>query len=506
MNLRIIASSDIHGYVMPYSYADNKPCNHGLLRLKSATDDLRNENTLVIDNGDILQGSPLLTYYYAHQDEYEHPMITCVNEIGYDYVNIGNHDLNYGIDNLKRYLGSIKAKCITGNLFYKDECIGNEYTIHNFPDGRRVALIGVLTHYIVNWEKPENLMDIRVEEAFEFVKKTVEKIKKEEKVDGIVVVYHGGFESDIQTGIPTQQQTGEDEGYRMCKEIEGIDVLISGHQHRSLSGVCVNTHVTQTACNGQEVAVVDFDLDSKEILARTVANTYPADEKLSEKVEQLEKAVQIWLDEICGEIDNYDLKIHDEFKARLNKHPLISFLNQVQMEASGSDLAGNALFNGAVGFNSKISMRDIVSTYVYPNTTVVLEINGKILKRYLEKCAEYFTIENDEICVDKSYIYPKPQHFNYDMVDGVEYAIKVSNPVGNRIVELTRNGNRVNDDDILTLSLNNYRASGGGNFFMFKDVRIVSEIQDDMVSVICNYLLKYKKVEVKHQNNIKVIK
>ena len=74
MNIRLVATSDVHGYVMPYSYADNGETDHGLVRLKSTVSALRNENTLVIDNGDILQGSPLLTYYCpgAVGSGYEH--------------------------------------------------------------------------------------------------------------------------------------------------------------------------------------------------------------------------------------------------------------------------------------------------------------------------------------------------------------------------------------------------------------------------------------------------
>ncbi|MDD5792048.1 MAG: bifunctional UDP-sugar hydrolase/5'-nucleotidase [Erysipelotrichaceae bacterium] len=505
MKIRILASSDVHGYAMPYSYADNKPCNHGLLRLKSTIKAYRNENTLLIDNGDILQGSPLLTYYYEHQDEYENPMISCVNDIGYDYINIGNHDFNYGIKNLKNYLQNIKARCLTGNVFYKGECLGNEYVIHEFADGKRIALIGAVTHYISNWEKEENLKDVEVIEAFEFVKRTVEKIKREEETDGIVVVYHGGYERDLLTGSLTEADTGENEAYRMCKEIEGIDVLISGHQHRSFATFCLKVKTTQTACNGKELALIDYDLDKRAIEAALIPNDYPADKELEQKLSMIEEATQHWLDETCGEIVDYDLRIKDEFAARLKKHPLISFLNQIQKEAAHSDLSGNALFNDAVGFNQNISMRDIVSTYVYPNTIVVLRISGKILKEYLEKCAEYFAVEDQKIVVNKSYIYPKPQHFNYDMVDGVDYVIKVSNPPGERIISLKYQRSDVKDDDSFLLAINNYRASGGGNFLMFKDCEVVREIQDDMVNVIGNYLLKHPKVKVEHHDNIEVI-
>ncbi|MDD6955363.1 MAG: bifunctional metallophosphatase/5'-nucleotidase, partial [Solobacterium sp.] len=109
MKIRLICTSDVHGYIMPYSYANNKNMDHGLLKLKSTINALRDEHTLVIDNGDILQGSPLLTYYYAHKKEYDNPIETCIKDIGYDYVNVGNHDFNYGYENLRAYLDGINA-------------------------------------------------------------------------------------------------------------------------------------------------------------------------------------------------------------------------------------------------------------------------------------------------------------------------------------------------------------------------------------------------------------
>ena len=85
------------------------------------------------------------------------------------------------------------------------------------------------------------------------------------------------------------------------------------------------------------------------------------------------------------EKENNNLKINNEFSARLNKHPLVSFINQVEKDATDADLCSTALFNKATGFNTNITMRDLISTYVYENTLVKLKITGKILKQYLEK-------------------------------------------------------------------------------------------------------------------------
>lgn len=506
MKIRLLASSDVHGYVMPYRYSDLKPCDHGFLKLKATMDAWTTDNTLKIDNGDVLEGSPLLGYYYRHCNQTtEHPMITAVNECRYDYYNIGNHDFNYGQNNLMNFIKHNAALGICGNVKYQDQYLGAPYRIHQFDEKHKIAIIGAVTHYIKNWEKPKSLVGMEIEEAFPFVKRTVAYVKKHENVNGIVVVYHGGFERDLNTGEPTEDLTGENEAYRMCRGIPGIDVLISGHQHRSIAQKCLNVSVTQTAANGQEIAVIDWDLDSHEINEQLVQCTFEPSKTFADKFKELEAGCERWLDEPLGKIVDANLKVTDEFTARLHKHPVITFINKVQLEASHADIAGNALFNGAVGFNESITMRDIVSTYVYPNTLVVFKINGKILKEYLEKNAEYFAVQDGKICVDHSFEYPKPQHYNYDMVDGVDYTIKVSNPKGQRIIDLKYQGHDVAPEEEFTLAISNYRAAGGGNFFMFKNAERIIELQEDMVTLLSNYLIEHQEVRLNHYENIKVI-
>jgi len=193
------------------------------------------------------------------------------------------------------------------------------------------------------------------------------------------------------------------------------------------------------------------------------------------------------------------------FEARVHKHPLVSFLNQVQLSVSKAQLSANALFNDAKGFRHEITMRDLVSTYVYPNTLVVLKMTGSILRRYIEKCAEYFDIKDSELCVAHRFVWPKPQHYNYDMVEGVDYVLDIRKPEGQRIVSLTYQGKEVQDEDEFTMVVSNYRAGGGGDFSMVKECEVVKTIQNDMVSCMAEYLSAYPELEVNHKENIKII-
>lgn len=505
MKIRILASSDIHGAIMPYHYSDNKPSDRGFAKLKATMDRYTIPHTLRIDNGDILEGSPLLAYHYKKEQDKVNPMIACLNMAHYDYFNVGNHDLNYGQANLLAYIKAVKATCLCGNILYQGVPLGQKYLIHHFDENHKIALIGAVTDYLLHWEKAQNLAGFTILNAFDFIKATVAEIKEKEKVDGIVVVYHGGFECDPTTGIPTENLTGENVGYKICQEIKGIDLLLTGHQHRSLAGICHQVHYTQTTADAKEIALIDWDLQTHAINQKLIPVKEKADEALLTYFAPLESQVQKWLDEDIGEVKGVNLLIKDGFAARLHKHPVISLINEIQRSVTGADLAGNALFNEAIGFREKITMRDIVSTYVYPNTLVVFKINGRILKEYLEKAAEYFALKDGKITVAESFLEPKAKHYDYDMVDGITYTIKVSNVIGQRIIDLKYRGKDVKENDTFTLALSNYRASSGGDYFMFKKAEIVKEIQTDMVTLIADYLQSHRPLSLKHEENIKVI-
>ena len=461
-NIRLLVTSDVHSYIYPYKYHDNKEASLGLAKCVSVFKKYSNDHTLILDNGDVLQGSPLSFYHGQLENPGIHPMTTAMNLAGYDYINVGNHDFNYGEKALRKHLDGLNMPCITANVLDDNKVpLGCTYVVHSFDNGIKLALFGLVTQYIPNWEQPDHIEHCEFKDAYETAKEIVERIKKNEKVDYIVCLYHGGYERDLVTGRPTENLTGENEGYQLCS-IPGIDMVLSGHQHRSFSTIVKGKVTTQTGANGVEVAMVEINPETREITSCLIPADEEADTTILEALKEEEKACQKWLDIPVGHCLR-NMKVKDEFEARLHKHPIISYFNQVQKEITGADISANALFMGATGFNETVTVRDIVSTYVYPNTFVVKKVTGKILKEYLEKSAEYWTVNGNEIGVNPIYDWPKPQHFNYDMVDGIEYTIKVSNPVGSRIIDLTYEGLPVTEDQVFNLALNNYRASGGGD-------------------------------------------
>lgn len=499
--IRLLATSDVHGSIYPHFYGDNSHRAWGLACLKTLIDSLKDDHTILIDNGDTLEGTPLSFYHYKNDPKEISPMTKAMKACGYDFINLGNHDFNYGEDALFAHLSYLDAPCISANVFYKGYRLNTPYTLIE-KGGVKIALFAVTTQHIPFWEKPENITNFRFEDAFETAKAITKQIREETDAQYIVCAYHGGFERSLTTGEPNQELTGENEGYQILSEIDGIDVLISGHQHRSLCGRAFGKVYTQTASSGTEIACIDIDENGIE--AKILKAPEEADQSILDLCKEEEEACQKWLDQPLG-TSRVSLKVTDEADARLHKSQLITFLNKVQTEVTGADLSASALFLGATGFDETITMRNIVSTYVFPNTLTLKKVTGAQLKAYLEKDAEFWSESEGKIIVNPAYDYPTPMHYNYDMLDGCEYTIKVSNPVGSRITELKVSGEDIKDEDTFTLAVNNYRASGGGDFNMIREAPTVREDLASMVDILADYIMEHKVIDFEEVHNIRVI-
>ena len=209
-----------------------------------------------------------------------------------------------------------------------------------------MGILGLTTQYIPNWEQPQHIEGLRFEDAVLTAKKWVKLLKDDEKVDIVVVSYHGGFERDLETGEPTETLTGENQGYQICMEVEGIDVLLTGHQHRQIAGNRINgVIVVQPGKDGIALGKVTLQLEkdeagwkcvqkSSELLSVTAVEE---DISLLEKVKMYEDVTQEWLDQPIGKIEG-DMIFRDPMEIRTKDNTLIEFINRVQMEVAGVDI------------------------------------------------------------------------------------------------------------------------------------------------------------------------
>lgn len=519
MTLTILETSDVHGHVFPIHYANNQPAEIGMAKIATLIrrERCRNPHTLVIDNGDLLQGTPL-TYYHARINaDAPNPMVLVLNALAYDAAVLGNHEFNYGRNILDQAVREAQFPWLSANVVDQKThapVYGNAYLIKEYPEGLRVGILGLTTQYIPHWEHPDHIRGMVFQDAVACARKWVPFLREEEGADIVVVAYHGGFERNLDSGEAEEELTGENQGYELCTEVEGIDVLLTGHQHRTIVHNVHGVLAVQPGYNGQTLAKVTLELEKgaqgwqickKKGELLSLHGVEP-DERILQLLQPYEEKTQRWLDTPIGRIRG-DMRIDDVMEVRIREHPLIEFINRVQMEYGKTDISCTSLFTDeAKGFSTHVTMREIVSNYIYPNTLRVIRLTGQNIKDALEKSASYFApYAGGEITINPAFIKPKPQPYNYDMWEGIEYKINISRPLGQRVVELKYKGRPLEMDKEYDVVMNNYRAGGGGNFPMFQGKSVVRDIPTDVAELIANYILERGTVEATVNHNWEVI-
>ncbi|MDF2669419.1 MAG: 2, 3-cyclic nucleotide 2-phosphodiesterase [Paenibacillus sp.] len=522
MHITLLETSDVHGNIVPIQYANNQVNEVGLAKVASVIrmERSRGEQVIWIDNGDLIQGTPLAYHHARLNSEPPNPLILVLNELGVDAAVIGNHEFNYGRELLDKAVRESRFPWMAANIVDQqtgEPAFGCPYIVKVLEEGIRVGILGLCTPYIPNWEAPRHIEGLAFLDAVETAKRWVPKLRAEERADLVVISYHGGFERDLDTGEPTEPLTGENQGYQLCMEVPGIDVLLSGHQHRMISGKRINgVIIAQPGYRGEYVAKVNVILEQKtetdgwqvketdsELLS---VSGIVADEKILELIVNYEEQTQQWLDTPMGRVEG-DMVVSDVMRIRLEDSPLIEFINMVQMDAAKTDISNTALFtDDSPGIPENVTMRDIVSNYIYPNTLKVIRITGQDMREALEQTAAYFqTSIAGEVEIKDTFMLPKPQPYNYDMWEGIQYTLDIRRPEGSRVVELMYKGEPVGLDKEYDVVMNNYRAGGGGNYMMFQGKAVIKDIPTDVSELIADYILQRGTIKATLNRNWKVI-
>lgn len=531
---KLLITSDIHGHIFPTDYCGDGDLNLGLAKVATLIRQERasHPELLLIDNGDLIQGTPLSTYALKQKNDI-HPAILALNELGYDAAVFGNHEFNYGLDTLQGIVQDSEFPWLSANIVWEDErqtigknseldeltgasFLGKPYLVKILDSGVKVAILGITTHYIPNWERPEHIEGLQFKDALTQTKAWVAHIRAEVEPDLLVVCYHGGFERDLSSGVETERLTGENQGVAMCTEIEGIDVLVTGHQHRYITSEVGGVTVIQPGCKGQALGVVNitftkdeagtWKITDKQAELKKIDDNIRADEQIIALINSVEDQTQVWLDQPIGQV-NGDMTITSAFSCRLKDHPFIEFVNKVQMEVAGVNVSNAALLNeGSIGFNANITLRDVLTNFMYPNTLTVLRLRAQDIKDALEQTANYFILNVEgQPEVNPSYIEPKPAHYNYDMWEGITYELDLRKPIGERVTLLQYQGQDLTMEQEIDVVMNSYRAGGGGDYDMYRNRPVVKEIMMDMSELIADYIVERGTIEATCDGNWRVV-
>ena len=502
--LQIRYTSDIHGYFYPTRYAERAEDSTGLMCLMSEFP--RDGNTLILDGGDILQGSPLTNFYERLSSGERarclsdgsalHPVATLMNLAGYHYITLGNHDFNYGLEELKAYLSDLNAICLCANIRDQEHRLPIvSSAIHRLQNGLTVAITRVCTDFVRRWENPGTVARLVIEDAFTAAARIREELRG--KCDISVLLYHGGYECDLETG-KCLSYTSENQACRICRELD-YDLVLTGHQHTSTPGrILGNSYTTQPSYRAQNACAITVTLTDhgeKRFNSRFIVPGSPCRRAMT-LLSPLEESVQRWLDTPAGFLSR-PLNAQDHLTAARFGSPLANFVNTVQRWMSGAAVSSCALPNEYKGLPREVTIRDVVSTYIYSNTLVVLRMTRPELRRYIERSACYFALNaNGEVILGNTFMRPKVQHYNYDFFSGIDYVIDVRRPEGDRVTSIRLNGREMEENESVEVCVNSYRKGGTSGYDAVSAAPVVREILTDVADAIIEYITRNPNIVV----------
>lgn len=280
IKIDIFASSDIHGNIDGLS---------GKEAFYKTLDRIKEEypHAIFVDNGDYFTGSLKANYYNYGQESKDNPLIGLANNY-FDIMIMGNHDIDFGLEKLEDYQSRLKMPYLSANLLdMEGNPIFEPYTIIE-KDGLKVGFLGLVTSSLSQLTGFENMRDLKTLLVSEGIDLYLDELRS--KTDLLILLYHGGFERNPETGKQTQYDMSEDEGYKILKSYPQIDGLVLGHQHRDTSGIFKENQTVYVQANfgGTSIGHLSFEIDreTKEIVSRSANLIYAKDESGQPKKEE----------------------------------------------------------------------------------------------------------------------------------------------------------------------------------------------------------------------------
>lgn len=514
-HITILCTSDMHGDIWGYDYADNKETdNSGMARLYTYIQQVRSENpnTLLIDAGDDIQGTIMTDDLFNKKPEREHPVIAAMNFMKFDAMTVGNHEFNWGIENMKAILGQAEFPILAANVRDAEgnTAVGQDYVILE-SGGVKIAVIGVTSPSVPRWDGGQpGIKDCTYEDASAAVKRTIEAIG--DQADIIMVSAHMGLEAEYYIA----EDDRRDSAGKILEVNPEVDVMQVGHTHTTVNEMVGGVPVAGVRSNCVEIARIDLTLDAdKKIADSTIEIVSMKDVEPSQEIRDLEvvaaaqkEAVSFINDDVLGTTTarfQPDNEIPGIAQGWIEDTAVMDLINTVQLEKSGADVSAAALFKYASDLpEGEIKYNNIFDIYKYDNTLYRVKITGAELKAYMEWSAGYYnTWKPGDINISFD---PDFRDYKYDMFAGVDYEIDISQPVGQRIKNVMFKGEPLADDQELTLAVNNYRFSSTVSGMLANgDEAKEWESSESIRAMLVEYFANNSPVEPKVDNNWKIV-
>ena len=561
--VRILSTTDLHTNLVNYDYYQDKETqNLGLAKtaLLIAKAKAENPNVVLVDNGDIIQGTPLGTYkaiVNPIKDGEQHPMYKALDSLGFDAGTFGNHEFNYGLDFLNKVIATAGMPLVNANvldaktnqpLFKTHEIIEKTFVD---ADGKEVSLkigiTGIVPPQILNWDKALLEGKVLVNDAVESLNTLVPQMRAE-GADVVLVLTH----SDIGNNI--YEKGEENVGYQIAG-IPGVDAVVTGHSHAEfpsgdgsgfyekypgvdgVNGTINGTPVTMAGKYGDHLGVIDLNLsfaDGKWTVNKGTGAIRKIDTKSTETDQSIwaiaKEAHEGTVNYVRQEVGQTTAPINSFF-ALVKDDPSVQIVNNAQIWYAKSQLAGTPeanlpILSAAAPFKAgtrgdataytdipagPIAIKNVADLYLYDNVTAILKVTGADIREWLEMSAGQFNQVDPKSTEPQQLINTDYRTYNFDVIDGLTYQYDITqpnkydrsgalvNPGASRVRNLQYQGKPIVDSQEFIVVTNNYRASG--SFPGVKNATVNRLLNLENRQAIINYILAEKTINPSADSN-----
>ena len=477
VHLKIVHTSDVHGNFFMHDFVNNRSVRGSLARVYAYVQELRRAYSgrlLLLDGGDVLQGSPAVYYSNAVATSEKNLAAELMNYMGYDAAAVGNHDIETGHAVYDRWRSACRFPVLGANVldasgqpYFQPYCMLER-------SGVRIAVLGLVTPAIPNWLPPELWSGMQFEDMVTCAARWMTVIRQQERPDVVVGLFHSGKEGGIVT-----PGYAENAALAVARKVAGFDVVCYGHDHmRNLETVadpegrnvlcCAPSSLASTVCE-IDVAVhrlPDGRLE-KDVTGKIADVSYfKGDES---------KYLQRYFNRYIHNTDYYVRQRIGSFAqtvrsedAYFGPSAFVDLIHQVQLDITGAQVSFTAPLSFAAEIHQgDVYVRDMFSLYRYENLLYVMRFTGREIKSILEMSyGQWVNVMRspDDHAMLLDYVLEggtrlgfKYLAYNFDSAAGIRYTVDLTKPYGEKITILSMaDGTPFDEEAWYTVVTNSY--------------------------------------------------
>ncbi len=529
VQLKFITTSDIHGAIFQYDFIEAEVTGSSLAQIFTYITEQRqdpSQEIILLDNGDILQGQPLVFYsniHYQKNNDFQHICAQAMNYMQYDVATIGNHDIEAGHEVYDKLKVDFDFPWLAANAVCKKtgEPYFDPYTIIH-RKGIKIAVLGLITPSIPMWLPESKWEGIEFEDMIVTARKWVEHIQEVEKPDILIGLFHSGIDFTYNRQNEDTNKN-ENASILVAKNVPGFDIVFAGHDHQEN-----NLQVENVV--GEKVIILNPKSQAHFVSLVSVEMKY---NKLTEKYEKyditglnlqmnfcettsefkkkFEKQVSTVKEYVSQEIGEFQRSISSR-ESLFADTGFVDLIHRIQLEHTNADIS----FAAPLSFDShirkgKVYVRDMFKLYKFDNLLYIMELSGKEIKKYLEfSYGIWFNrMRNiNETLLNFKHNYKGElvmgeKYYNFSSAAGITYSVFLKKPFGHKIeIHGMANGEEFDLEKKYKVVLNSYRGNGGGGH-LIEGVkiphaelhkRITWKSENDVRTIIMNWIKKEKIV------------